>query len=133
MDFSFFRVSLQRYLAIVLFAFAIEFTMALCETLPTSPVRCTTTTLLLLFPVATALLIQCQAFQSRAHSFSCIPHPKRINLPAQTNVEKTKFSLFRDTTNDDEEEHMRPNIVVIEKQEDFVKFLEEDDRLCVVK
>ena len=34
---------------------------------------------------------------------------------------------------DDDEDRSRPNIVVIRTHEDYVNFLEEDDRLCIIK
>ena len=48
-----------------------------------------------------------------------------------------KSSLFGKATTtseaDDEDQARRPNIVKINSHEQYVKFLEEDDRVCVIK
>ena len=78
---------------------------------------------------------QCHAFSSYQSSLTLpsvgISSPQ--HLPLKMNVaSSTKLGLFGQVTNDDED-HSCPSIVVIKTHEDYVKFLEEDDRLCVVK
>eukprot|EP00579_Thalassiosira_antarctica_P000564 CAMPEP_0201873714 /NCGR_PEP_ID=MMETSP0902-20130614/6147_1 /ASSEMBLY_ACC=CAM_ASM_000551 /TAXON_ID=420261 /ORGANISM="Thalassiosira antarctica, Strain CCMP982" /LENGTH=266 /DNA_ID=CAMNT_0048400387 /DNA_START=66 /DNA_END=866 /DNA_ORIENTATION=+ len=79
---------------------------------------------------------QCHAFSSYPSSLtrpSDVGISSPQHLPLKMNVaSSTKLGLFGQVTNDDED-HSCPSIVVIKTHEDYVKFLEEDDRLCVVK
>eukprot|EP01083_Nonionella_stella_P237604 833368_1 len=97
-----------------------------------------------------AILLACTAvaaLQYQCHAFSSYPSSlarssdARINLPqhhhhlsANGNVDRigTKLELSGKAT-DDEEDRSRPKIVVIKTHEEYVNFLEEDDRLCVIK
>lgn len=87
---------------------------------------------------AAQLQYQCHAFSSCPSSLtrSCVV---RTSLPQHLlsgkHVDSTasvKIGLSG-TATDDEDDRSRPNIVVIKTHEDYVNFLEEDDRLCVVK
>jgi len=73
-----------------------------------------------------ALQYQCHAFASYSSSLTHFPGP---NVDVAISP---KHRMFGKVTSD-EEVRGRPNIVVIKNHEDYVNFLEEDDRLCIIK
>lgn len=82
-----------------------------------------------------ALLLACTtlaALQNPCHAFSTcsslLAHPSDVRISSRQH----KIALSGRATHE-EEDRSRPNIVVLKTHEDYVKFLEEDDRLCVVK
>ncbi|KAL7520858.1 hypothetical protein ACHAWX_005558 [Stephanocyclus meneghinianus] len=81
--------------------------------------------------------LQCTAFSFHAISgirTICVNHHKHTLC---TKSRQSRMCSFLSSLSQDyqEEEYVRhgANIVVISKPEDYVKFLEEDDRLCVIK
>lgn len=81
--------------------------------------------------------LQCTAFSFHAISgirTICVNHHKHTLC---TKSRPSRMCSFLSSLSQEyqEEEYVRhgANIVVISKPEDYVKFLEEDDRLCVIK
>eukprot|EP00584_Thalassiosira_punctigera_P022093 CAMPEP_0172553886 /NCGR_PEP_ID=MMETSP1067-20121228/52232_1 /TAXON_ID=265564 ORGANISM="Thalassiosira punctigera, Strain Tpunct2005C2" /NCGR_SAMPLE_ID=MMETSP1067 /ASSEMBLY_ACC=CAM_ASM_000444 /LENGTH=266 /DNA_ID=CAMNT_0013342149 /DNA_START=165 /DNA_END=965 /DNA_ORIENTATION=+ len=82
---------------------------------------------------------QCHAFSSHPPPLTDPSHVGPQSLRQQLSFKasdasttKPKIDLFGKAA-DDKEDRSRPNIVVIKTHEDYVKFLEEDDRLCAIK
>ncbi|KAL9180308.1 hypothetical protein ACHAXT_008278 [Thalassiosira profunda] len=82
-------------------------------------------TLLLALAVALAVLLHCRC----CHAFTSRASP--VARPS-TGRQTATIGLFGKAA-DEDEDRSRPNIVVIRTHEDYVKFLEEDDRLCIIK
>ena len=82
--------------------------------------------LVLLF--CTTLIIAVQEFYCHAFSSSLLA---RSSSTTSDNAVRLTGLLGRATSED--EDRSRPNIQVIRTSDDYVKFLEEDDRLCVIK
>lgn len=91
-----------------------------------------------------ALLLACAALavlqQYQCHAFSFNPSSSLTHSSTkfritshQHSVQRTKIGLSGKATDNDKQDRSRPDIVVIESHDDYVKFLEEDDRLCVIK
>ncbi|KAL7495139.1 hypothetical protein ACHAWT_003718 [Skeletonema menzelii] len=85
--------------------------------------------MLLLSLTSTVLWLTCLAFSpTRRQIFSNQQQQRPI-----TN-ENTSVLLFSRASNDeDDDDRSRPNIVKIQSHQDYVNFLQEDDRLCLVK
>ena len=64
-----------------------------------------------------------------AHIPTCHSFTRSIHVHKTYSIQRHLFSEF--VSNDDED--LRPNIYIIEKQSGLDKFLNEDDRLCVIK
>lgn len=76
-----------------------------------------------------AVRFQCTAFSTTSPASS-------LALRSEGGiVHRSKIRPLSVKAEDDEDDgdRSRPNIVVIKSHEDYVKFLEEDDRLCVIK
>jgi len=100
----------------------------------------------MLLPLAFSILLwlSCSAFSPPSHHHH-LPSCRLRRFPRQQHVVSSKhpdevFSLlvikasnnnFDD--NDDDDDRSRPNIVKIQTHQDYVNFLQEDDRLCLVK
>lgn len=92
--------------------------------------------------LATLQQYRCNAFSSFPSSQFARPsdtvrissklQPIIPTSPSATNFLRSTNGLSGKAT-DEEEDRSRPSIVRIKSHEDYVKFLEEDDRLCVVK
>jgi len=92
---------------------------------------------MLLMPLAFTVLLwlTCSAFSPRqSHLPSCrLPLPRHSEQRPIIN-ENTSVTLFSRASNfDDDDDRSRPNIVKIQTHQDYVDFLQEDDRLCLVK
>ena len=93
--------------------------------------------------LACTVLTGCQHNQS-AHAFCSdltttltprVSSPQHL-LPSRTvfhSPATTPVTALHAQASSDDEDRSRPNIVVIKTHEDYVNFLEEDDRLCIVK
>mmetsp|Transcript_6409 Transcript_6409/g.15963 ORF Transcript_6409/g.15963 Transcript_6409/m.15963 type:complete len:278 (-) Transcript_6409:146-979(-) len=88
---------------------------------------------LLLACAVLAALQQCHAFSS--YQYSSVTHSStKFRITSQQYpVQRTKIGLSAKAADNDQEDRSRPNIIVIKSHDDYVKFLEEDDRLCVIK
>ena len=75
----------------------------------------------LLLPMCLAVVVV------TCHAFSSYP-PTQCRRDVRTNY----IGLYGKATNE-EEDRSRPDIFVIKSHDDYVKFLEEDDRLVVLK
>lgn len=79
--------------------------------------------LLLIIVIIASLSSFCSAFQCAPSAFPSVGSRREASI---------MFGKF--TYNEDERHHSRPNIVVINTHEQYIKFLEEeDDRVCVIK
>ena len=79
--------------------------------------------LLLIIVIIASLSSLCSAFQCAPSAFPS----------AGIRREDSGIMFGKVTYNEDERHHSRPNIVVINTHEQYIKFLEEDDRICVIK
>lgn len=96
-------------------------------------------------PFRRALLLACTALaalQYQCHAFCPSSLIEDVRLKSPQQFLSSKISIAASTTRpvrlsgkatDDEEDRSRPNIVVIKTHQDYIKFLDEDDRLCVIK
>lgn len=96
-------------------------------------------------PLRRALLLACTALaalQFPCHAFSPCPSSSThhlfdsVRLGSQQSSPSSRSRCVTSQlhgTATEEEDRSRPDIVVIKTHEDYVKFLEEDDRLCVIK
>ena len=94
--------------------------------------------------LACTVLTGCQYNQS-AHAFcsdfTTSTLTPRVSSPQHLLPSRTVFNspaapsvaALHGQASSDDEDRSRPNIVVIKTHEDYVNFLEEDDRLCIVK
>eukprot|EP00985_Skeletonema_marinoi_P034801 scaffold44931_cov212-Skeletonema_marinoi.AAC.4 len=69
----------------------------------------------------------CQSFTTTMHEV----HPT-ISISKRRNASQQLQMIFRDLVSNDEID-LRVSITSIEKKDEFEKFLQEDDRLCVIK
>ena len=81
----------------------------------------------LLLPMCLALAAMALLCLQTCHAFSSYP-PTQCRRDVRTNY----IGLYGKATNE-EEDRSRPDIFVIKSHDDYVKFLEEDDRLVVLK
>ena len=84
---------------------------------------------MLLLSLTFILLLPCLAF-SPTHIFS---NQQRQRSIIDENTSVLLFSRASRNDNDDDDDRSRPNIVKIQSHQDYVDFLQEDDRLCMVK
>lgn len=85
-------------------------------------------------------MVASAALQFRCHAFSSSPSPLSRRSPGGSSIRAGEGfrpsagkAVADDHVGDGEEDRSRPNIVVIKTHEDYVRFIEEDDRLCIIK
>ena len=88
--------------------------------------------MLLLSLALTILWLNCSAFSPRPLPLST-RFPQQISCNQSPIHENTSVSLSGRASNNDDEDRTRPNIVKIQSHQDYINFLQEDDRLCLVK
>jgi len=91
---------------------------------------------MLLPALAFAILwLNCSAFSPRpSHLSTRFPQQISANLRLRPIHENTSVLLYSRASNiDEDDDRSRPNIVKIQSHQDYINFLQEDDRLCLVK
>ena len=88
----------------------------------------------MLLPLAFSILwLSCSAFFSPLLP-SCRQRssPRQITSKQNPTINENTSALFSNI-DDDDDDRSRPNIIKIQTHQDYVNFLEEDDRICLVK
>jgi len=96
---------------------------------------------LLMLCTTLAALHPCHSFSTRASSLAVRSTLEDVGISSRQHIvsfgsrknDNLLSTVLSGRASAEEEDRSRPNIVVLKTHEDYVNFLEEDDRLCVVK